>query len=130
MRTIAIEGFGGRDRLKLMDLPVHEPGPDNVLVRVRAAGVGLWDTKTREGLFGKRSFPHVLGVEASGIVESAGENVADLLCEGDEVYVSRAHLQWNGVVFFGDWHGVWYISWKASSPSVCRGQVDRLTVKR
>src|SRR5215207_5658915 len=87
MRALAIEDFGGRDRLKLVDLPTPEPGPDDVLVRVRAAGVGPWDIKTREGLFGKRSFPHVLGVEASGIVESAGGNVADL-CEGDEVYVS------------------------------------------
>ncbi len=86
MRAIAIEGFGGRDRLKLLDLPTPEPGPDNVLVRVRAAGVGPWDIKIREGLFGKRSFPYVLGVEASGTVESAGENVADL-GEGDEVYV-------------------------------------------
>ena len=86
MRAIAIESFGGRDRLKIMDLPTPEPGPDDVLVGVRAAGVGPWDVKTREGIFGERSFPHVLGVEASGIVESAGENVADLR-EGDEVYV-------------------------------------------
>jgi NADPH:quinone reductase-like Zn-dependent oxidoreductase len=86
MRAIAIEGFGGRDRLKLVDLPAPEPGADDVLVRVRAAGVGPWDTKTREGLFGGRSFPHVLGLEASGILEGAGENVADLR-EGDEVYV-------------------------------------------
>ena len=86
MRAIAIEGFGGRERLKLVDLPIPEPGPDDVLVRVRAAGVGPWDAKTREGLFGKRSFPHVLGFEASGIVEGAGENVADLR-EGDEVYL-------------------------------------------
>ena len=87
MRALAIEGFGGRDRLKLVDLPTPEPGRDDVLVRVRAAGVGRWDIKTRKGLFGKRSFPHVLGVEASGMVESMGENVADFLREGDEVYV-------------------------------------------
>ena len=86
MRAITIEGFGGTDRLKLVNLPAPEPGPDDVLVRVRAAGVGPWDAKTREGLFGKRSFPHVLGVEASGIVEGAGENVVDLHV-GDEVYV-------------------------------------------
>lgn len=86
MRAIAIEGFGGRDRLKLVELPAPEPGPEDVLVRVRAAGVGPWDTKMREGLFGERSFPHVLGVEASGIVKKAGENVADL-GEGDEVYL-------------------------------------------
>jgi NADPH2:quinone reductase len=86
MRAIAIEGFGGRDRLKLMDLPAPEPGPDDVLVGVRAAGVGPWDVKTREGVFGERSFPYVLGMDASGIVESAGEDVADLN-DGDEVYV-------------------------------------------
>ena len=55
MRAIAIEGFGGTDRLELVDLPAPEPGPDDVLVRVRAAGVGPWDTKIREGLFGRRS---------------------------------------------------------------------------
>src|SRR5919206_5319578 len=86
MRAIAIEGFGGIERLKLVDLPTPEPGSDDVLIRVRAAGVGPWDVKTREGLFGKRSFPCVLGIETSGIVEGAGENVADLR-EGDEVYV-------------------------------------------
>ena len=87
MRAIAIEGFGGRERLKLVDLPIPESGPDDVLVRVRAAGVGPWDAKAREGLFGKRSFPYVLGFEASGIVESVGANVADLR-EADEVYLS------------------------------------------
>ena len=86
MRAMAIEGFGGTDRLKLMDLPIPEPGPDDVLIGVRAAGVGPWDVKTREGLFGERTFPYVLGIEASGIVEGVGENVTDLR-EGDEVYV-------------------------------------------
>jgi NADPH:quinone reductase-like Zn-dependent oxidoreductase len=55
MRAIAREGFGGRHRLTLVDLPIPEPGPDDVLVRVRAAGVGPWDAKTREGRFGTRS---------------------------------------------------------------------------
>jgi AraC-like DNA-binding protein len=38
-----------------VDLPIPEPGPDDVLVRGRTAGVGPWDAKTREGLFGTRS---------------------------------------------------------------------------
>jgi NADPH:quinone reductase-like Zn-dependent oxidoreductase len=54
MRAIAKEGFSGRDRLILVDLPIPEPGPDNVLARVRAAGVGPWDAKTRQGRFGTR----------------------------------------------------------------------------
>ena len=55
MRAIAIEGFGGGDRRTLVHLPIPEPGPDDVLVRVRAAGVGPWDAKTRAGRFGTRS---------------------------------------------------------------------------
>ena len=40
MRAIAIEGFGGRGRLTLVDLPIPEPGPDDVLVWGRVGGVG------------------------------------------------------------------------------------------
>ena|ERR687894_510313 len=86
MRAIAIEKFGGRDRLELLELPAPEPGAGDVLVRVRAAGVGPWDAKAREGLFGGQSFPRVLGMEGSGIVEGVGEGVSDLRA-GDEVYV-------------------------------------------
>ena len=55
MRAIAREGFGGRDRLTRVDLPIPAPGPDDVRVRVRAARVGPWDAKTRAGHFGTRS---------------------------------------------------------------------------
>ena len=36
MRAIAIDGYGGRERLQLMDLPIPQIGPDDVLIRVRA----------------------------------------------------------------------------------------------
>jgi hypothetical protein len=55
MRATAKEGFSGRDHLTLVDLPIPEPGPDDVLVWVRVARVGPWDAKTREGRFGTRS---------------------------------------------------------------------------
>lgn len=86
MRAIAIDGFGGREKLRLMDPPEPEAGLEDVLVRVRAAGVGPWDVKTREGMFGERSFPLVLGSEGSGVVEGAGESVSGLSV-GDEVFV-------------------------------------------
>ncbi len=49
MRAIAIDGYGGRERLQLMDLPIPRIGPDDVLIRVRAAGVNPADISIREG---------------------------------------------------------------------------------
>lgn len=88
MRAIAIDEFGGRDRLQLMDLPAPESGTGEVLIRVHAAGVGPWDVMSRQGVFGEREFPYVPGLEAAGIVEAAGEEVTELR-EGDEVYTYR-----------------------------------------
>ena len=48
MRAIQIEEFGGPEVLRLVDLPVPEPGPDEVLVRVARAGVNFADTHQRQ----------------------------------------------------------------------------------
>lgn len=87
MRAVAIDGFGGRERMRLVELPTPEVSPEGVLVRVRAAGVGPWDVKEREGFFGERSFPHVLGLEGAGVVEAAGLQAGGF-AEGDEVYLA------------------------------------------
>ncbi|MGB3635607.1 MAG: NADP-dependent oxidoreductase [Rubrobacteraceae bacterium] len=88
MRAIAIEEFGGSDKLQLVDLPTPEPGSDEVLIRVRAAGVGPWDVMSRQGVFGDREFPFVPGFEPAGVVETVGDDVEDF-SEGDEVYAYR-----------------------------------------
>jgi hypothetical protein len=49
MKACIIESFGGRDRLKITDLPTPEPGEGEVLVRIQAAGVNPVDWKIREG---------------------------------------------------------------------------------
>jgi NADPH:quinone reductase-like Zn-dependent oxidoreductase len=80
MQAIAITAFGGPDQLKLVDLPVPICGPDQVLINVQAAGVGMWDVKVRQGrvtLEGQQ-FPHVLGWESAGIIEQVGAMVAGL----------------------------------------------------
>ena len=41
MRAIAKEGFSGRDRLTLVDLPIPGPGPGDVRVRVRPPSDGV-----------------------------------------------------------------------------------------
>jgi len=70
MQAIAITTFGGPDRLTLVDLPVPPYGPDQVVINVQAAGVGMWDVKMRQGsvrLEGQQ-FPLVLGWERTGII--------------------------------------------------------------
>jgi NADPH:quinone reductase-like Zn-dependent oxidoreductase len=88
MRAIAIEEFGGNDKLQLVDLPTPEPGPEEVLIRVRAAGVGPWDVMSRQGVFGDREFPFVPGFEPAGVVETVGGDVEGF-SEGDEVFAYR-----------------------------------------
>ena len=88
MRAIAIEEFGGSDKLQVVDLPTPEPGSDEVLIRVHAAGVGPWDVMSRQGVFGNREFPFVPGFEPAGVVEAVGDDVEDL-SEGDEVFAYR-----------------------------------------
>ena len=86
MKAARIHRFGAPDALVLEDLPCPEPDPDQVLVRVVAAGVGPWDAWIRE----KKSvvnvsLPLTLGSDLSGIVASVGSDVHHLQ-SGDEVY--------------------------------------------
>ncbi|GHO81868.1 oxidoreductase [Ktedonobacter sp. SOSP1-85] len=77
MQAIAITAFGGPDQLKLVDLPVPPCGPEQVLINVQAAGVGMWDVKTRQGsiVLEGQQFPLVLGWESAGIIAKVGEAV-------------------------------------------------------
>lgn len=88
MRAIAIKEFGGRDNLKLLDLPVPVPKEDEVLVQIKAAGVNPVDWKIREGMLKDRlphEFPLILGWDAAGVVAAKGRK-SNRLAEGDEVF--------------------------------------------
>jgi NADPH2:quinone reductase len=88
MRAVVIEEFGGRDKLKLVELPDPEPGPEEVRIAVAAAGVNPVDWKIREGYLEGRfphEFPIVLGWDVAGTVDQVGENVRRFAI-GDEVY--------------------------------------------
>jgi len=88
MKAVVIEAFGGRDQLKLVEMPVPDPGVGDVQIRIKAAGVNPVDWKIREGLLKEvmpHSFPIVLGWDASGIVTAIGPQV-DRFSVGDEVY--------------------------------------------
>jgi NADPH:quinone reductase-like Zn-dependent oxidoreductase len=90
MRAIVVDNFGERGTLR--ELPDPQPGPDEILVRVTAAGVNPVDWKIRDGLSGQqRAFPLVLGQDFAGVVERTGANV-ERLRAGQRVFgVARAH---------------------------------------
>ena len=90
MQAVAIDRFGGIETLTPRTLPVPEVGPDEVLIRVEAAGVGAWDPFEREGGFAKvyqthAKFPYVLGTDGAGTVAAVGERVRQFR-QGDRVY--------------------------------------------
>ena len=67
-------------------IDVPEPGQQEILVRVRAAGVGPWDALIRTGNSGvPQTYPLILGAEISGIVEKVGPDAGDFVA-GDEVF--------------------------------------------
>lgn len=88
MRAIAIEKFGGREVLQLMELPRPQPAPGEILVEVKAAGVNPVDWKIRQGLLQGRlphQFPIILGWDVAGIVRELGPGVSDWKI-GDQVF--------------------------------------------
>ncbi|MFF3849959.1 NADP-dependent oxidoreductase [Streptomyces sp. NPDC002328] len=82
--------YGGPETEAFVDVDRPVPGPGEVLVAVRAAGVNPVDWKQRTGYVrpgesGERVFPSVLGNEVAGVVEATGEGVIGF-APGDEVF--------------------------------------------
>lgn len=76
-KTAIIERHGGPEELKLVDLPVGEPGPGEVRIRHHAIGLNFIDVYQRSGLY-PMSLPHALGMEAAGEIEAVGAGVTHL----------------------------------------------------
>jgi NADPH:quinone reductase-like Zn-dependent oxidoreductase len=88
MRAVAVNRWGGRDTLELVEVEPPPVAPDGVLVRIRAAGVNPVDCKIRGGYLAKElpyHFPVILGWDAAGVVERVGPAVT-WFKPGDEVY--------------------------------------------
>lgn len=76
-RTIVIEENGGPEVMKLVDRPVGAPGPGEIRIAQKAAGLNFIDVYQRSGLY-KLALPVALGMEAAGVVEAAGAGVTHL----------------------------------------------------
>jgi NADPH:quinone reductase-like Zn-dependent oxidoreductase len=98
MRAIAIEDFGGPERLQLMSLPRPKAGKKEVLIRAVAVGVNPVDWAIREGRLKEilpHAFPLVPGWDVAGVIEEMGEH-ATRFRKGDRVwsYAWKPRVQW------------------------------------
>ena len=89
MKAIRVHAPGAPDVMKLEDVPPPQPGPGEVVVRIRAAGVNPVDTYIRAGSYGQVVCPFTPGMDGAGVVESVGEGV-DRVRPGDRVFVAGA----------------------------------------
>ena len=75
-RAVMLTKKGGPEALQVVDLPVQEPGPRQLRVRVRAAGVGSTDLTILKGSYAfAPRIPFVPGYEIAGVVDAIGSEV-------------------------------------------------------
>jgi NADPH:quinone reductase-like Zn-dependent oxidoreductase len=84
MRAYGFTTVGGPEHEAFLDVPTPEPGEDELLVAVRAAGVNPGDWKVRDGSYGTTG-PAVLGREVAGRVVAVGPGVTGFAID-DEVF--------------------------------------------
>jgi NADPH:quinone reductase-like Zn-dependent oxidoreductase len=88
MKAVVIHAYGGPEQLKFEDWPDPILGPGDVLIKVVATSVNPFDLKIRSGAlkdFVPLTFPAILGVDVSGIVEAVGPGVKTF-DSGDRVF--------------------------------------------
>src|SRR5215212_3184129 len=87
MKALTLDGYDGLASLRFAEVPTPEPGPNDVLVKMKAASVNPVDTKIARGYGGpsQRPLPHVLGRDGAGTVAKVGSAVTGFK-PGDEVY--------------------------------------------
>ena len=86
-RAVRFDRYGGIDVLRVVEVDRPVPGPNQVLVRVKAAGINPGEAMIREGALANRwpaTFPSGQGSDLAGVVEEVGSAVQNVAV-GDEV---------------------------------------------
>jgi len=104
MKTWLLDSQTGLSALRLVDdAPVPEPGKGELLVRTRIAALNPADRYLAEKQYpAKPKFPHVLGRDACGVVESVGEGVTGFSA-GDRIVLLRSEVGVNTPGAFADY---------------------------
>ena len=85
-KAVQFDDYGGVEVLMVRDVPRPTPGPGQVLVAVRAAGINIGEAKIRDGTVRAifpATFPSGQGSDLAGIVQEVGESASGVV--GDEV---------------------------------------------
>src|ERR1700745_3559382 len=76
MKAVQLSRFGAPDVLEILELPRPIPGPGQVLIRIRAAGINYFETLVRQNRYAVTPIlPIVPGVEVAGVIDAPGEGV-------------------------------------------------------
>ncbi|MEO6363217.1 MAG: quinone oxidoreductase [Caldimonas sp.] len=86
--TIRIEKNGGAEEMRLVELPVGEPGPGEIRIRHHAIGINFIDVYQRSGVYAL-PMPLTLGMEGAGVVEAVGDGVSHLKAGDRAAYASN-----------------------------------------
>ncbi|HEU5313651.1 MAG TPA: NADPH:quinone reductase, partial [Candidatus Udaeobacter sp.] len=86
MKAIRVHEFGGPEVLQLEEVPMPQPGPGEVVVRMHAIGVNPVETYIRAGTYARLpALPYTPGNDGAGVVEQVGPDVNEFK-PGDRVY--------------------------------------------
>lgn len=86
-RAIRIDQPGGPDAMRLVEVPIGEPGPGEIRIRHQACGLNFIDVYHRTALY-PLPLPAGLGMEGAGVVEAVGEGVTHLRAGDRAAYAS------------------------------------------
>lgn len=113
MKAVVFERHGGTEVLEYRDVPEPKAGPNDVVIRIKAAAANYNDIWARRGLPGMEIIlPHISGSDAAGIVEEVGSEVKEFR-PGDEVMVHpgiscrRCEACTSGQEFFCRQYRIW-----------------------
>lgn len=91
MNAIVVDHHGGPDVLRLVDVPVPEPGAGEIRVKQTVAGLNYIDVYMRSGTY-KRETPFLLGREGAGSVDALGAGVTEFALGDRVAYMETPHL--------------------------------------
>jgi NADPH2:quinone reductase len=90
MKAIQAQHYGGPEVLKLIEIETPQPGPGQILVKLKAAGINPVDTYILTGTYARKpNLPYTPGMDGAGTVDSVGPNVTGYQ-PGDRVYIEDA----------------------------------------